>query len=36
MISEIDDMKYNDGTLSPILIPFDEAGYLLSLAITDH
>lgn len=36
MISEIDDMKYNDGTLSPILIPFDEAGYLLSLAITDQ
>jgi hypothetical protein len=29
-------MKYNDGSLSPILIPFSEAGYLQSLAIGDE
>ena len=26
-------MKYNDGSLSPILIPTEDAGYLMSLAL---
>jgi hypothetical protein len=29
-------MNYNDGTLSPFIIPFSEAGYLASLAVTDE
>ena len=31
-----DGLRYDDGSLSPILIPFEEAGYLLSLATTDE
>jgi hypothetical protein len=31
-----EELKYNDGTLSPFLIPYDEAGYLQSLATTDE
>jgi hypothetical protein len=31
-----EDIKYDDGSLSPILIPLKEAGYLQSLAVTDE
>jgi len=31
-----DNLYYNDGSLSPILIPYDDAGYLLALAVTDE
>ena len=31
-----EELKYNDGTLSPFLIPYDEAGYLQSLATNDE
>ncbi len=31
-----DGLKYNDGSLSPIIIPFEDAGYLQSLAVTDQ
>lgn len=34
--SIIEDVKYDDGSLSPILIPLNEAGYLQSLALTDE
>lgn len=30
------DLMYNDGTLSPLVIPFEEAGYLQALAVTDE
>lgn len=32
----IEEIKYNDGTLSPVRIPYGEAGYLLALAVTDE
>jgi hypothetical protein len=34
--NEDEEVKYNDGTLSPLVIPYDEAGYLQSLAVTDE
>ena len=30
------ELKYNDGTLSPFLIPYDEVDYFQSLATTNE
>lgn len=30
------EIQYNDGSLSPLVIPYEEAGYLSALAVTDE